>query len=221
MTGEGSGAAKAGTGRGSDPNSHGGISPYPGPGGAGNGTSGTPPAPGVSVSGGNTAAIINPLPSFGTAGGDPKAPGRSPTASGRPALRVTTKGTSRSGGAFNLYGHLPGMVYSTSFTINGFGTVSMQFSDPLTAEHAYTEDLTTPEVLQATMPVQLKGARIMIEGKMNQSGHLHDFHPVFSDPGAPVAKVVASVSTWKFTPALRGNDPVEVSVMLGFNIDTR
>jgi hypothetical protein len=71
------------------------------------------------------------------------------------------------------------------------------------------------------MPVQLKGARIMIEGKMNQSGHLHDFHPVFADPGAPVAKVVASVSTWKFTPALRGNDPVEVSVMLGFNIDTR
>jgi hypothetical protein len=97
----------------------------------------------------------------------------------------------------------------------------MQFSDPLTADHAYTDDLTTPEVLQATMPVQLKGARIIIEGKMNQSGHLHDFHPVFSDPGAPVAKVVASVSTWKFTPALRGNDPVEVSVMLGFNIDTR
>ena len=222
LTGEGSGAAKAGTGYGSDPNSHGGISPYPGPGGAGNGTAGTPPAPGVSVNGGNTPAIINlpPMPGFGT-GGDPTVPGRSPTASGRPALRVTTKGTSRSGGAFNLYGHLPGMVYSTSFTINGFGTVSMQFSDPLTAEHAYTEDLTTPEVLQATMPVQLKGARIMIEGKMNQSGHLHDFHPVFSDPGAPVAKVVASVSTWKFTPALRGNDPVEVSVMLGFNIDTR
>jgi hypothetical protein len=220
MTGEGSGAAKAGTGRGSDPNSHGGISPYPGPGGAGNGTTGAPPAPGVSISGGNTAAIIN-LPSFGTTAGDPTVPGRSPTASGRPALRVTTKGTSRSGGAFNQYGHLPGMVYSTSFTINGFGTVSMQFSDPLNADHAYTEDLTTPEVLQATMPVQLKGARIMIEGKMNQSGHLHDFHPVFSDPGAPVAKVVASVSTWKFTPALRGNDPVEVSVMLGFNIDTR
>ena len=220
LTGEGSGAAKAGTGRGSDPNSHGGISPYPGPGGAGNGTTGSPPAPGVSITGGNTAPIIN-LPSFGTTRGDPTVPGRSPTATGRPALRVTTKGTSRSGGAFNLYGHLLGTVYSTSFTINGFGTVSMQFSDPITADHAYTEDLTTPEVLQATMPVQLKGARIMIEGKMNQSGHLHDFHPVFSDPGAPVAKVVASVSTWKFTPALRGNDPVEVSVMLGFNIDTR
>jgi hypothetical protein len=220
MTGEGTGAAKAGTGVGSDPNSHGGISPYPGPGGAGNGTSGTPPAPGVSIAGGNTAAIIN-LPSFGTTGGDPMAPGRSPTAKGRPALRITTKATSRAGGAFNLYGHLPGVVYATFFTINGFGTVSMQFADPVSVEHPYTEDLTSPEVLQASLPVQLKGARIMIEGKMNTAGHLHDFHPIFSDPGAPVSKVVTTVSTWKFTPAMRGDKPVEVSVMLGFNIDTR
>jgi len=220
MNGEGTGAAKAGTGRGSDPNSHGGISPYPGPGGAGNGTSGTPPAPGVSISGGNTNAIIN-LPSFGTTGSDPIVPGRSPTAKGRPALRITTKATSRAGGAFNLYGHLPGVVYATFFTITGFGTVSMQFADPLSVDHPYTEDLTSPEVLQASLPVQLKGARIMIEGKMNTAGHLHDFHPIFSDPGAPVSKVVTTVSTWKFTPAMRGDKPVEVSVMLGFNIDTR
>jgi hypothetical protein len=93
---------------------------------------------------------------------------------------------------------LPGVVYSTYFTINGFGMVSMQFADPLTADHAYTEDLTTPEVLQATMPVQLKGARIMIEGKMNQSGHLHDFHPVRGP--RPRWQSRASVSTRKFTP---------------------
>ena len=222
MNGEGTGAAKAGTGRGSDPNSHGGISPYPGPGGAGNGTSGTPPAPGVSINGGNTPAIINlpPMPGFGT-GGDPMAPGRSPTAKGRPALRITTKATSRAGGAFNLYGHLPGVVYSTFFTITGFGTVSMQFADPLSANQPYTEDLTSPEVLQANLPVKLNGARVMIEGKMNTAGHMHDFHPIFSDPGAPVGKVITTVSTWKFTPALRGDKPVEVSVMLGFNIDTR
>ncbi len=221
LNGEGSGAAKAGIGRGSDPNSHGGISPYPGAGGAGNGTNGQPPAPGVSISGGNTTAAIINLPSFGTEGGDPSVPGRSPTAKGRPALRVTTKASSRAGGAFNLYGRLPGVVYSTDFTIHGFGMVSMQFADPLSADHAYAEDLTSPEVLQATLAVRLNGARIMLEGKMNQSGHLHDFHQIFADPGAPVARVVAAVSTWKFTPALRGNQPVEISVLLGFNIDTR
>ncbi len=220
LSGEGSGAAKAGTGKGSDPNSHGGISPYPGTGGAGNSTSGQPPAPGVSIAGGNTAPIIN-LPSFGSDDGNSNVPGRSPTAGPRRALTVTAKGTSRTGGAFNLYGHLPGVVYTTFLSINGFGMLPMQFSDPLSANHAYSEELTNPDVLQANLQVQLNGARIMIEGKLNQSGHLHDFHQIFADPGAPVAKVVAAVSTWKFTPALRGNDPIEVSVLLGFNIDTR
>jgi hypothetical protein len=219
MTGAGSGAAKAGTGRGSDPNSHGGISPYPGPGGAGNGTTGQPPAPGASISGGNTAAIID-LPSFGSDGNDPSVPGRSPKGGSHRAFTVTTKGTSRTGGAFDLYGHMPGVVYASFFYVSGAGNVSMQFSDPLSAKQGYSEELTSPGVLQATMPVQLNGARIIIEGKMNQTGHLHDFHQIFADPGAPVAKVVAAVSTWKFTPALRGNDPVEVSVMLGFNIGT-
>jgi hypothetical protein len=220
MIGEGSGAAKAGTGKGSDPNSRSGISPYPGPGGAGNGTNGQPPAPGVSIQGGNTAAIIN-LPSFGSDDSNSSVPGRSPTGGPRRALTVTAKGTSRTGGAFNLYGHLPGVVYTTFLFINGFGTLPMQFSDPLSTNRAYSEELTSPDVIQASLQVPLNGARIMIEGKMNQSGHLHDFHQIFADPGAPVDKVVTAVSTWKFTPALRGNDPVEVSVLLGFNFDTR
>ena len=134
---------------------------------------------------------------FGTEGGDPSVPGRSPSGGGgHRAFNVTTKGTSRSGGAFNQYGRLQGDVYTTFLNINGFGTVSMQFSDPLSVKHAYAEDLTSPDVLQATLAVRLNGARIMLEGKMNQSGHLHDFHQIFADPGAPVAKVVAAVSTW-------------------------
>ena len=97
----------------------------------------------------------------------------------------------------------------------------MEFSDPLSVKHAYAEDLATPELLQGTLSVRLNGTRIMLEGKMNTAGHLHDFHQIFADPGAPVAKVIASASAWKFTPAMRGNQPVEVSVLLGFNIDTR
>ena len=220
MTGEGTGAAKAGTGKGSDPNSRDGISPYPGPGGAGTGTNGQPPVPGVAIAGGNTASIVN-LPSFGSGDSDPSVPGRSPTAGPHRPFSATVKGTSRSGGAFNRYGHLPGIVYTTFFYVNGGGSVSMEFSDPLSVKRAYAEELTTPDVLQANLPIQLNGARIMLEGKMNKSGHLHDFYTVFADPGAPVAKVVAALSTWKFTPALRGNDPVEVSILLGFNIDTR
>jgi hypothetical protein len=35
------------------------------------------------------------------------------------------------------------------------------------------------------------------------------------------AKVVAALREWKFSPAMRGSQPVEVNVILGFDIDTR
>ncbi len=34
------------------------------------------------------------------------------------------------------------------------------------------------------------------------------------------AKVLAALANWKFSPALRGNQPVEVNAFLGFDIDT-
>lgn len=219
MTGEGSGAAKAGTGHGSDPNSHGGISPYPGPGGAGTGTNGQPPAPGVSISGGSTSTIT--LPSFGSGDSEPNAPGRSPTSGKRRNLDVTVEGTSRSGGAFNFYGLLHGDKVYTKYIPTGAGTVVMQFADASSVTHLYSQELTSPEVLLANMPVALNHSRIIIRCQLNGSGALRDFHQIEADPGAPTAKVVAALSTWKFIPALRGSDPVEVNVLLGFNIDTR
>jgi hypothetical protein len=35
------------------------------------------------------------------------------------------------------------------------------------------------------------------------------------------AKVLAALPSWKFRPAMRGNQPVEVTAILGFAIDTR
>jgi hypothetical protein len=219
MTGEGSGAAKTGTGRGSDPNAHGGISPYPGSGGAGSGTGGQPPVPGVSIQGGNTA-IVN-LPSFGSGDSSPNVPGRSPTPGKHRSFDYTVEGTSRSGGAFNFYGLLHGdKVYSKQIPTVA-GIVVMEFADPSSATRHYSQDLTSPEVLVANLPVALNHSRIIIRCQLNGSGVLREFHQIEADPGAPTAKVVAVLSTWKFIPALRGNDPVEVDVLLGFNVDTR
>jgi len=69
--------------------------------------------------------------------------------------------------------------------------------------------------------VALNHSRIIIRCQLNGSGVLRDFHQIEADPGAPTNKVVAALASWKFIPALRGNDPVEVNVLLGFNIDTR
>jgi hypothetical protein len=35
------------------------------------------------------------------------------------------------------------------------------------------------------------------------------------------AKVMTALPGWKFSPVLRGNQPVEVNAILGFDIDTR
>jgi hypothetical protein len=34
------------------------------------------------------------------------------------------------------------------------------------------------------------------------------------------AKIMAALPSWKFRPATRGAQPVEVNAILGFNIDT-
>jgi outer membrane biosynthesis protein TonB len=39
-------------------------------------------------------------------------------------------------------------------------------------------------------------------------------------PAEMTAKVIAALRSWKFQPALRGNQPVEVTAILGFGIDT-
>jgi hypothetical protein len=219
MSGEGSGSAKVGTGHGSDANARGGISPYPGRGGAGNGTNGQPPAPGVSIAGGNTASVT--LPSFGSSDGSPTVPGRSSAPGGRRDLDVTVEGSSRSGGAFNFYGLLHGDKVYTKYISTRAGTVVMQFADASSANRLYSQELVSPEALLSNLPVKLNRSRIVIACLLDRSGTLRDVHQIEADPGAPTARVVAALYTWKFTPALRGNDPVEVNVLLGFNIDTR
>jgi hypothetical protein len=91
----------------------------------------------------------------------------------------------------------------------------------LSASRPYAQELTSPEPLLTNLTITLSHSRIVIRCQLDRSGVLHDIQKIEADPGAPTAKVVAALTTWKFIPAQRGNDPVEVNVLLGFNIDTR
>ncbi len=217
LSGEGPGAAKDGTGRGSDAMAAGGISPYPGAGGAGNGTAGKPPMPGVSVRGGSNTIT---LPSFAANGSQPTDPRRSSTANKRGGPDITIVASSRSGGAFNFYGQLKGDKVYTIYLETALGTAVMQYADPTSAEHPYGQDLTAPQQLRTDLPAGLPRARLVIACILTPSGLLRD--PRVLDPGPAVmtSKVLAALSRWKFRPAFRGDQPVEVNVFLGFNIDT-
>jgi len=216
LQGEGTGAGRTGTGPGSDPSAQSGISPYPGPGGAGRGTNGAPAVPGVAVQGGNTIT----LPSFGTAGSDPTSgPGRS-SADGHKRSGITVQATPRSGGAFAYYDLLKGENYSI-YIETSLGLVSMQYSDPSSAGRRPGIALSEPEPIRKDLPEGLRPTHVVFICVLDRTGVLKDIKVL--DPGAAetTSKILAALPSWKFRPAFRGSEPVEVTAIIGFGIDTR
>ncbi|MGA9472809.1 MAG: hypothetical protein WBV36_10115 [Terriglobales bacterium] len=219
LSGEGSGAGRDGSGRGADSNARSGISPYPGPGGAGSGTSGTPAMPGVSVEGGTTSIT---LPSFGPPNGNsPNGPGRSSTDPHK-GFEATVEAGARSGGVFGTgyYGFLKGKNYSI-YIETSIGMAVMQYSDPASAAHPSGETLSAPEPMRKELPADLRQSRVILACTLDRSGILKNVKVL--EPGAAetTSKILVALQSWKFRPAFRGNEPVEVTAILGFGVDTR
>jgi hypothetical protein len=169
------------------------------------------------VQGGNTIT----LPSFGVAGGDvPAGPGRTSTTDHKGA-GVTVVATSRSGGVFNRYGQLKGDRVYSIYLDTSIGTAVMQFADSASAAHPYLQDLTAPEAIRQDLPQGLRPTHVVIACILDSSGSLKDLKVL--EPGAAEAtsKILAALPNWKFRPAFRGNEPVEVNAIIGFGVDTR
>ena len=218
MNGEGPGAGKSGPGRGSDPSARPGVSPNPGSGGTGNATSGTPPVPGVSVQGGSS---IVTLPSFGSdPSGDPSTPGRSSSKQQRQALGVTIVATATSGGAFEPYkNQLHGEKYTT-YLDTSLGPVVVEFADGGSAGHPYGGPIAAPSGFRTDLPEGLPHARMVVACTIDASGNLKNLRVLEPGPAGMTAKVIASLRGWKLQPAMRGDQPIEVTAILGFGIDT-
>ncbi|HKD01983.1 MAG TPA: hypothetical protein VKB77_06135 [Terriglobales bacterium] len=224
FSGDGSGASKTGEGRGSDTLAANGISPYPGPGGAGSGSNAKPPVPGVAVSGGSNNIIT--LGSFGSQASAPNAPDRSSTGRKQKGFDVTVVATSRSGGAFNFYGTLKGdKVYTIYIDSGVLGPAVMQYADPTSEHHVYGEELIPPEPVRVDVKGEVSShfrpSRLVIACILDRSGQLRGTQVLEPGSAEMTSKVLASLPAWKFRPAFRGDQPVEVNAILGFNIDTR
>ncbi len=161
------------------------------------------------------------LPSFGDSGGDARSngPGRSSTSvHGGPSY--TVKATSSSGGVFNRYGQLKGDNYSI-YIETSLGTAVMQYADASSAAHPYSGDLTKPEPIRDDLPRGLRPTYVVFACILDRSGNLKDVKVL--EPGAAetTSKILVALHNWKFRPAFRENEPVEVNAFLGFGIDTR
>jgi hypothetical protein len=219
LQGEGSGAGREGAGRGSDPNARGGISPYPGNGGSGTGTSGTPAVPGVSVEGGTTT--VN-LPSFGAPGGEAPSsgPGRS-TTDAHKRSGVTIEATPRSGGVFAYYDVLKGDRNYSIYIETSLGTAVMQYADAASAAHPSSVSLIAPEPMRKDLPAGLRSTHLVIACIVNRSGEVKDIRVLEPGTAETTSKILVALHSWKFRPAFRGDEPVEVNAILGFGVDTR
>lgn len=218
LAGSGTGAGGPGTGHAADLNSHGGISPTPGPGGAGSAPTGSPAVPGVDVRGGSTVVT---LPSFGSDSGanDPNLPART-SVKGQQGPAITIVATSRSGGAFDFYGKLPGDNY-TVYVDTPIGTAVMQFAEADSPSAATRSGaLVGPQGLRTNLPPDLPRARMVVKCRLDASGNLRNLQVLEPGPAAMTSKIMAALPSWKFRPAMRGAQPVEVNAILGFNIDT-
>jgi TonB family protein len=212
--GEGPGAGKAGPGRGSDPNAHGGISPSPGPGGAGTAPTGTSSVPGVSISGGSSQVTID----LGAAA-DPSVPPRS-SFKQRETLGVDVVATATSAGAFAPYKNQLHGEKHTSYVDTPLGTVVMEYADEASAGRSYAGPLTAPQQVRADLPNGLPHAQMIVACVLDASGNLRNLRVLEPGSAEMTAKVLAALRSWKFRPALRAGQPVEVTAILGFNINT-
>jgi hypothetical protein len=216
-SGQGPGAKTSGAGPGSDEIAHKGISPFPGTGGAGKGSTAPPTMAGVSVSGGGNNIV---LPSFGSDRKPPDDPAHSSVNQNQQGPGITVVATSHSGGAFNFYGALKGDKVYTIYIDTALGTAVMQFADPKSAAQSYPEDLTAPLALRADLPSDLHSSRLVIECTLDRSGVVRSPRVVEGESELS-AEILAALPHWKFRPAFRGDQPIEVNAILGFDIDTR
>ena len=127
----------------------------------------------------------------------------------------------RAGGAMNFYGVLKGDRVYTIYFKTAAGMVSLQFADPESTLHPYTADLVAPQALRTDVSSDIPGTRLVIKCVLDRTGIVKNVTILQSAGGEFEKQVLAVLPGWKFSPAFRGSEPVEVNAILGFGIDTK
>jgi len=81
--------------------------------------------------------------------------------------------------------------------------------------------LTAPDPLHADLPAGILRSRVVIACLLDRSGAIRNAQVLESANAETTARIMAALPKWKFRPVLRGDQPVEVNAILGFDIDTR
>jgi TonB family protein len=160
------------------------------------------------------------IPSFGSdpAAVTPTAPGRS-SLKQRQSFDVDIVATANSGGAFEPYKNLLHGEKHTIYpeTSSSLGTAVMEYADESATGRGA---ISPPQAIRSELPQGLPHVRMVVTCKLDAAGNLKNVKVLEAGPADMTAKVLAALRSWKFRPAMRGDNPVEVTAILGFAIDT-
>jgi len=161
------------------------------------------------------------LPSFGSdpAANTPTAGASHSTLKPRGSFDVDVVATAGSGGAFEPYKNLLHGEKHTIYpeTSSPAGTASMEYAADSTATGG---TFVPPQPIRTTLPDTTPHARMVVICVLDAFGNLKNVRVLEPGPANMTAKVLAALRGWKFQPALRGDQPVEVTAIIGFGIDT-
>ena len=113
-----------------------------------------------------------------------------------------------------------GIEIDPIYVDTAIGMVVMQFADADPNPRPGTGAVTGPQGLRTDLPTGLPRARMVVKCKLDASGNLKNLQVLEPGPATMASKIMAALPGWKFRPATRGAQPIEVNAILGFNIDT-
>ena len=131
---------------------------------------------------------------------------------------VTIIASSRSGGAVNRYGALPGGKVYTIYLDTPAGTATLEFANAQASTRGFEEELTAPEPITTDLPLSLRGARILLQCKMDRDGVMHGFRVLESLGNNLAPAVISALENWRFRPVLQRGESVEVDAIIGLNV---
>jgi TonB family protein len=128
--------------------------------------------------------------------------------------------TATSGGAFEPYKNLLKGEKYTTYLDTSLGLVVMEFADESATGHPYGATLTAPAAIRTDLASGLPRTRMVVACTLDASGNLKSIRVLEAGPADMTAKILAALRNWKFQPAMRGTQPVEVTAILGFGVNT-
>jgi hypothetical protein len=131
---------------------------------------------------------------------------------------ITIIASPRSGGAVNRYGALAGGKVYTIYLDTPAGTATLEFANSQAGARGFDEELTAPEPIATDVPLKLRGARILLQCKMDRSGVMHGFRVLESLENNLAPAVIAALENWRFRPVLQHGESVEVDAIIGLNV---